>query len=91
MNSSNFLHALLAAIIQIVLGLVTQDWFLASAVPVALFIGREEHTYEVDSGLGRSLKGFAFWKWSTDSQLDVLFPIAAVVIIYTVLHLFGFA
>lgn len=90
MNSSNFLHALIAAIIQIVLGLVTQDWVLASAVPVALFIGREEHTYEVDSGLGRSLKGFAFWKWSTDSQFDVLFPIAAVTIVYAAVYYLGF-
>lgn len=67
---------------QVIIGLITGDWFLASAVPVAMFIGREEHTYEVNSGIGRSLKGFAFWKWSTDSQFDVLFPVAAVVIVY---------
>jgi len=77
MNQTNFEHAGYAALMQLVIGLVTGDWFAGACFGIAFFVGRE-HAQAQDK-LGYTLKttfeAFDVRKWSLDAQLDLLFPV----------------
>lgn len=89
MNNTNFEHAGYAVLMQLVIGFVTGNWFAATCFPIAFFIGRE-HAQRQDM-LGYSFKttfqAFDVRKWSLDSQLDLLFPTVAVLIVWAVVYL----
>ena len=80
MNRTNFEHAAYALIIQLIIGLLTQNWWAGAAAGMAFFIGREHAQREYQIGNPSKLKpwqGFDIWRWSLDSKLDALFPIIA--------------
>ena len=80
MNRTNFEHAAYALAMQIVIGLLTQNWWAGAAAGMAFFIGREHAQREYQIGNPSRLKpwqGFDIWRWSLDSKLDALFPIIA--------------
>ena len=80
MNRTNFEHAVYALAMQIVIGLLTQNWWAGAAFGSAFFIGREHAQREYQIGNPSKLKpwqGFDIWRWSLDAQLDAAFPIIA--------------
>lgn len=80
MNRTNFEHAAYALAMQIVIGLLTQNWWAGMAAGTAFFIGREHAQREFEIGNPSTLKpwaGFDIHRWPTDSILDALFPIVA--------------
>ena len=86
MNQTNFEHAGFAALMQLVIGLVTGDWFAGACFGIAFFVGRE-HAQAQDK-LGYTLKttfqAFDVRKWSLDAQLDLLFPVVTCLIILAI-------
>lgn len=80
MNRTNFEHAVYALIIQLIIGLLTNNWWAGMAAGSALFIGREHAQREFEISKPHLLKpweGFDVWRWSLDAKLDALFPIIA--------------
>jgi hypothetical protein len=88
MNRTNFEHAFFAALMQIVIGLVFGNWFAGACFGIAFFLGREHAQYQHKLGytLSKTFQAFAFWKWSLDAKLDLLFPIIACSVIYGVFY-----
>ena len=86
MNQTNFEHAGYAALMQLVIGLVTGDWFAGACFSIAFFVGREHA--QVQDKLGYTFKttfqAFDVRKWSLDSQLDLLFPVTTCLIILVI-------
>lgn len=80
MNRTNLEHAAYALIIQIAIGLLTNNWWAGMAAGSALFIGREHAQREFEISKPHLLKGyeaFDVWRWSLDAKLDALLPIVA--------------
>lgn len=84
MNQTNFEHAGYAVLMQVVIGLITGDWFAGTCFGIAFFIGRE-HAQAQDR-LGYTFKStfqaFDVTKWSLDSKLDLLFPVIATLAVW---------
>ena len=90
MNQTNFEHAGFAMMMQIpfiLLGLLVFNnpsmlaW-TGSAFASAFFLGREHAQREYKIGDPSKLIGyeaFDIWRWKTDAQLDLLFPVTASV------------
>ena len=81
MNRTNLEHAVYALAMQIVIGLLTQNWWAGAAFGAAFFIGREHAQREYKIGDPSTLKGyeaFDLWRWSKDALLDLLLPVVAV-------------
>lgn len=81
MNKSNFDHAFYAVLLQLLVFFTTGSMLAGACTGVAFFVGREHAQYEYKIGNPSLLKpweGFKFWNWSTDSILDVVFPVIAV-------------
>lgn len=87
MNITNFEHAVFALLIQIVIGLVTGNWWAGAAAGTFFFLGREHAQFEKKLTKGgpvdnlNPFAGFQFWKWSLDSQLDLVFPAVATLVV----------
>ncbi|HUH61069.1 MAG TPA: hypothetical protein VL001_13470 [Candidimonas sp.] len=84
MNISNFEHIFYALLIQAAVWLPTRSWWFGALLSIGLFIGREHAQRENDLDGSSRLspwKAFDFWNWSVDAQLDLLLPLAAVVIV----------
>ncbi len=82
MNKTHLEHAAYALLIQLALGLTTDNWWLGAAAAIGFFLGREHAQREYQIGNPATLKGyeaFDFWRWSTDAKLDLLIPILATV------------
>ena len=83
MNQTNFEHAGYAALMQLVIGLISGDWFAGACFGIAFFLGRE-HAQAQDK-LGYTFKttfqAFDITKWSLDAKLDLIFPAVTVLII----------
>ena len=85
MNASNFAHAGLALTCQILTALIAMafgaDLFEACVMgrllAVGFYWGREVDQNERKRGTPPWWSGFVMTKWSTDSLLDLLFPIVA--------------
>ena len=80
MNQTNFEHAGYALLMQLVVGLVFNDWFAGACFGFAFFLGREHAQYQDTIGYGfkQTFQAFEVWKWSLDSKLDLLFPTITV-------------
>lgn len=90
MNSSNFQHAAYALAMMVATWGVTGDWLAGACFSVAFFLGREHAQYQNKIGDNNAdLEALKFWKWSTDSQLDLLFPIVTAGIMLVVVNLFN--
>ena len=88
MNFTHVEHAIYAMLIQGVFMLVFRAVSLPSGAVVGgafaagFFISREHAQREYKIGDPSRLmpwEGFDVWNWSTDAQLDVVFPVVAVV------------
>ena len=86
MNQTNFEHAGYAALMQLVIGVVTGDWFAGACFGIAFFVGREHAQAQAKLGytLKTTFQAFDVRKWSRDAQLDLLFPTIACLIILAI-------
>lgn len=81
MNQTNVEHAVFAILMQAVIGLLTGNWWAGAAFGAAFFIGREhaQREYHIgDPSRLAPLAAFDVWNWKRDAQLDLLFPVLAV-------------
>lgn len=91
MDFSLFEHALVAAVVQILIGLPTGKWWAAGALPTGYFIGREmaQAEYRWIEQLGTGLRADMPWHaafdprvWQTaDQTADWLGPIIVTTLI----------
>lgn len=84
LNKTNFEHVGYALLMQLVIGILTGNWWAGAAFGAAFFIGREHAQREYKLGnpsLLSPFAGFDFWRWDLDSKLDLLFPVAACLIL----------
>jgi hypothetical protein len=87
MNTSNFVHAGIAAILAILVYFLSGNWLAGACFGSAIFIGREHAQREYKIGDPSKLIGYEaldFWRWSLDAKLDLIMPIAAVAFIYII-------
>jgi hypothetical protein len=78
MNKTNFEHAGYAVLMQLPFGLLGY-WWVGAAFGAAFFLGRE-HAQQQAKGKG-DIEAFDVSTWSLDAQLDLLFPIIAVLLV----------
>jgi len=89
-NSSNWIHIAWALGIQVVIGLLTGNWWAGAAAGSAFFIGREytqaEYRYIEANGGSRygtpqrpEIASLHPRWWSRDSVLDWVLPVVGVV------------
>jgi hypothetical protein len=98
MNRSNWIHIAWALGIQVVIGLLTGNWWAGAAAGSFMFIGREytqaEYRYIKANGGSRSTTPYLpeiaalhpKW-WNRDSVLDWLLPVAVTVAVALVISL----
>lgn len=86
MNQTNFEHAGYAVLMQLVISLITGNWFAGTCFAIAFFIGREHAQYQDKLGytFKTTFQAFQVWKWSLDAQLDLLFPVVATCIVWAI-------
>jgi len=90
-NPSNFAHAFLAVLAQVLIGLTTGNWWAGAAFGGAFYFGREVSQFETGrlkyfgkrASLGSDegmpwYEGFRITQWSADAQFDLLVPVLAV-------------
>lgn len=85
MNLSNFAHAGLALVFQLITALIATafgaELFEASVIGallvVGFYLGREVAQAERKAGTPPWWSGFDARKWSLDAKLDLLFPVIA--------------
>lgn len=83
MNLSNFAHAGLALVFQLITALIATafgaELFEASVIgallAVGFYLGREVAQAERKAGTPPWWSGFDVRKWSLDAKLDLLFPV----------------
>lgn len=73
MNKSNWLHALLALAIMLLITLATRgNWWAGAAAGSWFYIGREHCQYEIRKQRGEPT-------WTKDAILDLVFPLVATI------------
>ena len=78
MNITHLEHAGYSLVLLVGIYLATRNLTAGVLFGIAFFLGREHAQAQRNYDLG-DLEAFAFWKWSLDAQLDLLFPVAACV------------
>ena len=78
-------HALIAAIVSVV-GWLVGSLPVGIAVAVSFYLGREVAQHERKTPDNDPMRGFYFWRWSTDAKLDLLFPAVACATLYFALR-----
>ncbi|NYT38861.1 hypothetical protein ERD78_18905 [Allopusillimonas soli] len=84
MNRTNIEHAAYAVLMQAVIGLISGNWWIGAAFGAAFFLGREHAQREYHLGDPSHLppwRAFDVWNWTTDARLDLLCPVAAVLVL----------
>ena len=86
MNQTNFEHAGYALLMQLVIGLISGDWFAGACFAFAFFLGREHSQFQYLLGytFKTTFQAFDVRKWSLDSKLDLLFPTVVCLITWGV-------
>lgn len=87
MNSSNFLHAFMGLVMQLVIAVITGNWWYGAFLAAGLFWGREhdQKQHNIAKATNRTVKELKWYegadmtKWSLDSLLDFFFPLVATV------------
>lgn len=90
MNTSHFEHTIIALVMQAILGLLTDNWWIGAAFGAAFFIGREhaqaeERYIEANGGSRYHTPVAPEWAvfnlrwWDRDALLDWITPTVAVV------------
>ena len=89
MNKSNLEHAMMAAVLQLALGLATGNWFYGIALAAGLFWGREHAQKQDNIADARGVKvkdlewyeGANMKEWSQDSVMDFATPVVTTILI----------
>lgn len=97
MNRTNLEHAFYAALIQFAFAILLRgvfdgaEWWIGAAVAGGFFLGREhaQREYHIgDPSTLNPLAAFDFVDWGRDSLLDLLCPLAVVVVVAIVATLY---
>lgn len=78
MNITNLEHAGYSLVLLLGTYLATRNLTAGVLFGIAFFLGREHAQAQRNYNLG-DLEALAFWKWSLDAQLDLLFPVVACI------------
>ena len=80
-NRTNVEHLVIALVLQALIAVATGDWLLGAMLSSGIFLGREHAQRECHIGDPSTLVGYEaldFWRWSRDSLMDLLLPVAGV-------------
>lgn len=80
MNKTNFEHAFYAVLMQVVVFLVTNNWWTGAAFGMAFFLGREHAQAQIKYDLG-DFAAFDIRRWNLDARLDLIFPVVATAVL----------
>lgn len=95
MNVSNFYHAVLATLTQIVICALcvlifgidkTLGASIGGAFSVGFYFGREVSQSEYKNGRDPWWTGFKFSLWSSDAKLDLVFPLVSCTFVSAVVY-----
>ena len=96
LDLSPVVHAVMAVIAQVIIGLITGQWVLGGLVGCVWFIARE-HTqaeYRWIEAFGRGHRinmpwygGFDYRAWDLASILDFAVPVVACTVVAVIMHL----
>ena len=92
MNRTNFEHLFVALVIQAIPGILLGNWLIGAVFASGIYFGREhaQREYVIDNPC--RLVGYEaldFWRWDRDSLLDLLFPVAGVLVVWGAVSLFA--
>lgn len=85
MIKSALIHAAFALVFQLVIGLLTGNWWAGAAFGIGWFWSREHAQRQYKLAAGKSIKTLASWegmdilRWSKDALLDAILPTIAVI------------
>lgn len=88
MNSSNFLHAFMGLVLQVVIAVITGNWWYGAFLAAGLFWGREhdQKQHNIAKNTNRTVKQLQWYegadmtKWSQDSLLDFFAPFVTTIV-----------
>jgi len=83
MNITHLEHVVYALMMLAAIGLLARNWWAGAAFGAAFFIGREHAQREFEIGNPSTLEpweGFDLWNWSLDALLDMILPIAVLLV-----------
>lgn len=72
-------HAVIALAMQIVVGLLTGNWWAGAALGVGFYWGREKRDHEIKSKDLRWWRGWTPFEWDLDGQSDFWWPFATCI------------
>ena len=80
-NRTNVEHLVIALVLKALVVVATGDWLLGAMLSSGIFLGIEHAQREYHIGDPCTLVGYEaldFWRWSRDSLMDLLLPVAGV-------------
>jgi len=80
-------HAGITAVAGLI-GLLLGNLYVGLAAGVFFYLGREVAQHERKERGTNPARGFMFWRWSLDAQLDLLFPVIAAVLLSAIAWFF---
>lgn len=92
MNKTHWEHAVFAALMYAAVYVLSANALAGACFAGAFFLGREhaQREYQLTGGgpVGglKPWAGFDVWRWTTDAQLDLLFPVVAVTGLFWVMR-----
>jgi len=90
MNNTNLEHLWVALTIQLIIGVITGNFWIGAAFVMGIFSGREHAQREYKIGDPSKLHGYEaldFWRWKRDAQFDLLFPVVGSIIFALIMTL----
>jgi hypothetical protein len=91
MIKSALIHVVLALAFQLIIGLLTGNWWAGAAIGIGWFWSREHAQRQYKLSAGVSIKRMDPWEgmdvinWSRDALLDAILPTIAVLIVAVVM------
>lgn len=90
MNQTNINHAIIALVMQAVVGAITGNWLAGALFAIGWFVSREHAQRECQLSLrtGRTVQSLKVWEgftgWDQDRYLDSGLPVVATSIVWLV-------
>lgn len=73
-------HAIIALLMQAVVGFLTGNWWAGAALGIGFYWGREKRDFELHSKDLRWWRGWTPLEWDADGVRDFFYPLWACVV-----------
>lgn len=93
-NKSNIVHGVIALIFQLIIGILSGNWWYGAFLAAGLFWGREhdQKQHNIATATGRKVKDLQWYegadmtKWHLDSIMDFTVPFVSTIAVALVMH-----